>query len=224
MNQAFLPDTSHIIMPTAYCPPLLYMVFILHYESPQIDIHETYPKQTWRNRCRILTANGLLDLSIPVEKPKHEQAVTGKIITSNHIDWQRNHWRSICSAYRKAPFFIHYADLIEANFTTPFAGCLVEWNQQLLTRLMSEMGIHKAISYTSSYNISPHGQIDFRQYLTPKKPVSLIKWPPYWQVFSDRYEFFPNLSVIDLIFNLGPDAANYLSECVCLYKNQLIDG
>jgi hypothetical protein len=224
MDHTSMPVKGNIILPTAYNPPLSYMMVMMYHNCFQIDIHETYPKQTWRNRCRILTANGILDLSIPVEKPVHDPPFTGNIVTSNHLHWQRNHWRSICSAYRNSPYFIYYADLFETRYLSPYFGRLIDWNNTLLANLIEELKIGCTFSNTISFTKEPFGPYDYRLYLTPKKPFDLFKWPTYHQVFSEKYDFFPDLSIIDLMFNLGPDSGEYLQECVQLFKSQLIDG
>jgi hypothetical protein len=224
MDHTFKQKHGKIILPTAYNPPLVYLVLMIYHQNFQVDIHETYPKQTWRNRCQIMAANGILDLSIPIEKPACEPPVTGNVRISNHLPWQRNHWRSLCSAYRKSPFFIHYADLFEAKYLSPFSGRLIDWNTELLQCLINEFKLDCNISFTKNFTKETSGVIDYRLQLTPKKPWLLFKWPVYHQVFSEKHGFVSNLSIIDLIFNLGPDSMDYLHECVRLNTTQLIAG
>lgn len=224
MDQTVKRQRGKIIMPTAYNPPLLYFILMQYYQDIQIDIHETYPKQTWRNRCRIMAANGILDLSIPIEKPACESPVTGNVKTSDHLPWQRNHWRSIYSAYRKSPFFIHYADLFEEKYRLPFSGKLIDWNSGLLQSLIDELQLNCNISYTENFTKMPAEVIDPRIFLTPKNSSGSFIWPEYHQVFGERHGFVSNLSIADLIFNLGPDSMDYLHECIRLNASQLIVG
>lgn len=213
-----------IILPTSYNPPLVYFVLMLYHQNIQVDIHETYPKQTWRNRCRIMAANGMLDLSIPIEKPACEPPVTGNVRISDHLPWQRNHWRSIYSAYRKSPFFIHYADLFEEKYLSPFSGRLIDWNTGLLQSMINEFKLDCSVSYTKYFVKEPSGQVDYRLHLTPKQPWLEFNWPVYHQVFGERHGFVANLSILDLLFNLGPDSMDYLHECLQLNTTQLIKG
>ena len=200
------------------------MFLLLCYKTILIDIHETYQKQTWRNRCRILTANGILDLSIPIKKNNKRPASIQYIETSNHLPWRRNHWRSISSAYSKAPFFIYYADMIEAHYHSGLSETLLEWNDKLINGIITELGLNCHLKHTNFYIRFPYGEIDFRQGLTPKQPWKGIDWPEYYQVFGDRHGFTPDLSILDLLFNLGPDARNYLEDCAQQYKSQFISG
>lgn len=222
MNRASSPDMKHIILPTAYLPPLSYMLMLMYHKKAYIDIHESYLKQSWRNRCRILTANGLLDMSIPVKKPESKPATIANIETSDHLPWRRNHWRSIASAYRKAPYFVYYADLIEAIFWGGFTGKLIDWNNKLLLTVINETGLDCQLSYTNAYIENPSKGTDYRQCLTPKQPWASFEWPEYYQVFGDRHGFKPDLSILDLLFNMGPDTLNYLQSCILLYKNTLL--
>ncbi len=224
MNRMVKKNPGKIIMPTSYNPPLIYFVLMLYHKNIQIDIHETYPKQTWRNRCRIMAANGILDLSIPIEKPAYEPSVSGNVRVSDHLPWQRNHWRSIYSAYRKSPFFIHYADLFEEIYLLSFSGRLIDWNTRLLKSLICELKLDCSVSFTKQFIKEPYGLVDYRLRLTPKKLWHSFKWPGYHQVFGERHGFVSNLSIADLIFNLGPDSMDYLNECVRLNALQLIEG
>lgn len=206
------------ILPTAYLPPIEYMVMLIKASYVRIELHETFPRQTWRNRCRILTANGLLDFSIPVHRPQGNHTKTKDVIVSERTNWQAKHWRAITAAYNKAPFFLYYKDLFAPYFLNRWSGALWQHNNQLLATLMNELSIDTTIGTTGSYQPAPAFEEDYRERITPKtqrreKPV-VTHFPPYHQVFGDRFCFTPNASIIDLLFNTGPEATPYLRETV----------
>lgn len=220
MNHLHPAKHKHVVLPTAYYPPISYLFLMLYHKSVYIDVHETYQKQTWRNRCRILTANGTLDLTIPVKKPVIKSSNILTIETSDHLAWRRNHWRSISSAYSKAPFFMYYADLIQAHYRSEEPGTLIEWNEKLLKDIIHEIDLDCHIYHSSFFIRYPDTEIDFRKSLSPKWSWVNFDWPVYHQVFDDRLGFTPDLSILDLLFNMGPDTLHYLKLCARQYDSQ----
>ena len=215
-NSYFMDETSRntLLLSTAYFPTLEYFVLFFKYEKVLIDIHETYRKQTWRNRCRILSANGPMDLSIPVERPYGNHTKTADIVISTHNSWQKIHWRSIESAYRNAPFFIYYRDMVENLIMDLETTLLHELNKQILVNILEELGIHKSAESANSFIQDSKGFADFRFSISPKAKDRSTKkdmiFEPYYQVFADKFRFQPNLSILDLLFNIGPDTSEYL--------------
>ncbi len=212
MNTA---NYKSILLSTAYFPPAGYLAYLLNSENVFIEIHESYPKQTYRNRCTIMTANGLLDLSIAVKKPNGSKTKTGDIIIDKDSKWKLNHWRAIESAYQKAPFYIYYKDLLQPFFTKYEEELLVDWNMKILKEILDEFGIVKNIQYSKEFEIRPEKKLDLRNAITPKKCNKIsgnLSFPEYIQVFGHKHEFAKNLSVIDLIFNLGPEMGDYLQS------------
>ena len=201
-----------LLLSTAYCPPVAYLSMMVNASRVIIDLHETYAKQTWRNRCRIMTANGLLDLSIPVSKPHGNHTKTKDILVSQHAPWQGLHWKTIVSAYKKSPYFQFYESGLEPLFIEKFTGPLITWNKRLLHFIIQELCLDITIQETSSYEAEADGYIDLRNILSPKSdwPGSQLTWPVYHQVFHERQGFQPHLSTLDLLFNTGPDAKSYL--------------
>lgn len=194
----------------------------------EIEVHETYPKQTWRNRCSIGTANGLIALSIPVEKTLGNHTPTRLVRISTHLPWQKQHWRTIVSAFNKSAFFMYYRDLLEPFFIDKTSDLLVDWNEQLLQTLMAEIGIMVKPGRTAEFEKSPEGIKDLRQIISPKnrwnEGVLQHLFPAYFQPFSEKFGFMPNQSIIDVLFNLGPDTLAYLEICGKKLLNQFRPG
>ncbi len=209
-------NNLEILISTSYFPPLEYMAELVHAKKATLDIHETYSKQTWRNRCTILSGNGPVNLSIPVEKPNGNATKTVDVIISRHYTWRKNHWRTIHSAYRNAPFFIYYNDLVEQLIMDEKQTRLHELNKNILQALLDEMNVDVSLHTTSEFIREPAGFKDLRFCISPKQreraAYQTPGFSPYYQIFEDRFGFVPNLTILDLLFNLGPDSAEYLKN------------
>lgn len=196
------------VFSTAWFPPVSYVASCMAFSEFVIEAKETFPKQTYRNRCVILTAGGLLTLSIPVIKPFGSRTKTDEIVVSGVEPWQRTHWRSITSAYSRSPYFDHYAHHFFPLFHDQ-ASSLIEMNDRCLQLVFTLLKLPKTLHYTSDYS-SLHAAVDLRNAFDPKKQFSSDYFDYYFQVFGDRFAFRHDLSILDLIFNLGPDSLNYL--------------
>ena len=204
-----------VLLPTACFPNIEYFVWLHFSEKVIIENHETFPKQTCRNRYRIASANGIHTLTVPVIKPDGNHSPTSEIQVDPKENWNRIHWRAIESAYNKSPFFLYYRDDFEKILMNPPAK-LIELNLALLRLCCKFAGISPVYSLSESFVNEPQRMIDMRQLIMSKKPVqhtyTITNFEPYIQVFSDRQAFIPNLSILDLLFNLGPEAGNYLKR------------
>ena len=189
-----------------YLPSIAYFSILAHSEKITIERHEHYVKQSYRNRFKILGANGVQQLTIPVTG-KHGNVTITDVRIDYSQKWMNNHWRSITSAYRKAPFFEHYADDLSRILMKkqPF---LYDLSLELLTICLKWLRLEIPLVETSAYEIAPaEGISDLRNRLLVKKPEThqLLYTPqPYTQMFGKT--FVKNLSVIDLIFCEGPGA------------------
>ncbi len=212
-----------MLVSTAYLPPIDYMAVLTRFRDVVIEQHETYPKQSWRNRCRIVTASGVQDLSIPVSRPRGRYSKTGEVMIKPSGPWRGKHWRAIRSAYGKAPYFAYYEDLFAPLFLEKHSATgevpLITFNEHLLTAVFRCLGVPVRLSKTASFSKNPVSLHDLRDRFSPKAsrqhPATFSGWPGYHQVFSDRLGFIPNASVIDLIFHLGPDSLHYLKGIDC---------
>lgn len=201
-----------MLISTAYFPPILHYAWMMQSDRISIEQYETYPKQTFRNRCVILSANGLQSLSVPVIKPLGAKTLTRDIEVSYDTAWQELHWRSIQTAYNSSPFLLYYQDEMEVFFNRKYRF-LLDLNDavvQLINDLMEwEIVTTRSEAFVFPNDL-PSGH-DKRFLLSPKHTAS-FELSPYIQVFSDQNSFSPNLSILDLLFNLGPEAEAYLMK------------
>ena len=200
-----------VLLSTAYLPPVQYFSYIASAKQVLIEQYETYPKQTYRNRCEIMTANGKFSLTIPVVKTFGNHTKTKDIGIANYQNWQIVHWRTIESAYANSPFFLYYKDQLEPFFKGKYQN-LLHYNLELLKVLLDILAIDKQVNLTSSYQQNVSGVLDFRESLTPKKPFTDFAFKPYYQVFEDKFGFVPGLSVLDLVLNMGTESTEILLE------------
>lgn len=205
-----LNNETVALLPTAYFPPVQWFVFLMAAGRVIIEQHETYPKQTYRNRCEIATANGKLALTIPVIKTYGNHTKTRDIAISDHQNWQALHWRALVAAYANSPYFLYYRDDFEPFFQKKYDN-LLQFNLELVQMLLRIMEIEKSIELTTDFEKAPAGVLDLRNEVTPKKPFTLFPLPQYYQVFEERNGFLPGLSIVDLLFNMGPAAAGMLN-------------
>lgn len=205
-----IEQNNHILLPTAYLPPIEYFYYLVNADETLIEIEESYPKQTYRNRAKIFTANGILSLSIPVTKIHGNNTKTKNIQISNINRWQINHWKAIESAYNASPYFLYYKDELESFYTKTFDS-LLDFNTKLIKQILDFIVCSREIKFTESYNKELAGIIDLRNTFNPKEE-SLFQCPKYFQVFEEKHGFQTNLSIIDLLFSEGPNTLNILKS------------
>jgi hypothetical protein len=197
---------------SAYFPPVHYFALIPEAHRICIEKRENYIKQTWRNRCRILTANGPASLTVPILLGSFHKVPVKDIKIDYSKKWQQVHLRGLVSSYRLSPFFEYFYEIVE-NVILGNHKYLLDLNMYSLDALIKITGIRTSVSYTSEFEDINKEPYDFRYLITPKKnPLEQdFSFKEYPQVFCDRFEFIPGLSMLDLIFNAGPDAQKYFS-------------
>lgn len=202
--------TTPVLLSTAYFPSVSYFALIKKYPVI-IEKYETFPKQTYRNRCKIYTDKGTMRLTVPVKKPNGNKSKTNEILIYNDEKWFLNHWKAIKSAYESSPYFLYYKDDLKDIFSPRFK-LLLELNTVIINKVTEILDIKTNITYTNNFEKNPDNIIDMRNYFHPKNSIEAIEFPEYDQVFSDRHGFIQDLSILDLLFNLGPEANKYLSD------------
>jgi hypothetical protein len=201
---------SSAILPTSYLGNIAYMACIVQYKNITIELHEHFVKQTYRNRSTIYDANGKLDLIVPLRKWKNNTPVQD-IVIAYDSPWQKLHWRSITTAYRSSPYFEFYEDRFLPFYSEKKYHHLHEFNRELLQELLTLLGINPTIRYSSAYSPDLDEHVNFLSRFTPKRP-SQLSMPRYPQVFETKHGFINNLSILDLLFNEGPQALFHLKS------------
>ncbi len=198
---------THIpaIFTTAYLPPISFFVKACETNGILLEQHENYNRQTYRNRCRIPGPNGVQALSIPLLQKHGEKIPICEIQIDNREPWQRLHWRSLTTAYNNSPFFLYYMDDLQPFYEKIYKN-LFDYNLQLIHKLVRLIGLDLTINLTEEFHPEGYYPADYRYKLTPKKEQD-ITLPNYIQVFSDRFPFCRDMSIVDLLFNEGPAAA-----------------
>lgn len=204
---------STVYLSTAYLAPVQYYCKLYQYRQVAVEAMENFSKQTYRNRCNIAGANGIQALSVPVEKSETLKILTRDVCISDHGNWRHLHWQALVSAYHTTPFFEYYQDDF-APFYEKKYDFLLDFNEALRQMISSLIGVRNEVTYTESYQ--PEVSSDFREAIRPKHPVEDATFRPvsYYQVFQERWGFLPNLSIVDLLFNMGPESLIVLRQSI----------
>ena len=227
-----------VLLSTTYFGPVQWYQKLYRADAVIIDPDEPFLKQTYRNRCYIAAANGVQALTVPVEQPGNHCPVRDVRI-SDHGDWRRVHWNAIASAYGESPFFEYYQDDLRPFFERRWTF-LYDFNEairQTVSTLLDLQPVAALLSpsalptppsvppFPSAPRLSmpspcdgpgpaltPGPCLDLRAAINPKHPAVDADFQPrpYYQVYASRYGFQPNLSVLDLLLNMGPEGIFYL--------------
>lgn len=203
----------NLLLTTAYFPPVSYFSALLQAEHIFIEQYENFGKQSYRNRCEIMTANGVIPLTVPVTNANSKTLIKDlKIVYATN--WQKLHFKGIESAYKNSPYYEYYIDDL-IHFFEKRETFLLDLNMGILEKILEIMKLHPDIHLTQDY--IPEGTThytDFRDAIHPKasrrKPGADFQLPPYRQTFCDRIPFTPNLSILDLLFCCGSEGRNQL--------------
>ena len=208
---------STALLQTTYFGPIQWYQKLYRYDQTLIEQYDSYQKQTYRNRCVIATANGLQALTVPVEHQANNQELIANsskvkdLRISDHNQWRRVHWNALQSAYSESPFFDYYADDIRPFFEKKYEF-LVDFNENIRQTVCDLLDIHPQVSYTTDFSRQPSDIDDYREVINAKHPQVDDDFQPrrYWQVFEGKHGFQANLSILDLLFNMGNEAVFYL--------------
>jgi hypothetical protein len=203
---------NSILLSTAYFAPIQYYSKFINHSKVFIEQFEHFNKQTYRNRCVILGGNGLIQLIIPVVKGRGPKILIRDLKISYDTNWQRNQWQTLFSAYSSSPFFEYYQDDIFPFFEKKYEF-LLDYNLKINEVICDLLEIENNTVLTPDFEQVPEGTFNYRDIISPKNktlPDKYFKPMEYTQVFSEKHGFSPNLSILDLIFNEGPNSYTIL--------------
>jgi hypothetical protein len=204
---------QNVLLSTAYLAPIQYYSKLVNYKNIYIENFENYSKQSFRNRCNILSSNGILTLSIPVKRSSEPKILIKDIKIDNESRWKNIHLKAIESAYRSSPYYIYYADDIYKIIEKPEVF-LIDLNNKLQEKIIELLGIRITFINTTDFKNVKATFDDFSDTIHPKerkkKPDNHFSPNSYYQVFNSKFGFVPNLSIIDLLFNMGPNSLEIL--------------
>ena len=197
---------STILLPTAYFPPITYFYYIYNYENIFIETQEHYKKQSIRNHTIILGSQGFQKIIIPIKKKSYSKTLIKDIEIANEL-WKKKHIQAIQTNYGNSPFFVHYFNDI-LKIITKKRKFLFDLNQELLFFFLKTLDIKNNIQNTNNYKIKTSEDfIDLREFkVNAKSKLSYI------QTFENKNGINNNISIIDLLFNLGNESKNFISK------------
>jgi len=206
----------NVYLSSAYLAPVQYYVKLYACEKAFVEQYDHYMKQTYRNRCIIAAADGPLTLSVPTEKSDTLKCLMKDVRISDHGNWRHLHWTALESAYRNSPFFEYYQDDFRPFYEKKYTF-LYDFNEELCALICRLIDLQPCVERTCGYLPVGDGQAyDFRERIHPKRnwqEDDSFRAVPYYQVFEERHGFLPNLSVVDLLFNMGPESLLVLRDC-----------
>ena len=200
------------LLSTTYFGPVQWYQKLYRSEAVEIEQWESFQKQTYRNRCQIATTNGVQALTVPVER-HHVQDIK-EVRISDHGNWRHLHWNALQSAYGESPFFDYYQDDIRPFFEKRWTF-LLDFNEDIRQIMCALIDIQPEVGFTKAYanhGDSPRDFRGFREGICPKHPEPDADFVPrpYYQVYQQKHGFLANLSILDLLFNMGPESIFYL--------------
>ena len=197
-----------VLLSTTYFGPVQWYQKLYRSDEVQIEQWESFQKQTYRNRCLIAAPNGIQALTVPVE---HNSQLIKDIRVSDHGNWRHLHWNALVTAYSESPFFEYYQDDIRPFYEQRW-DYLLDFNEAIRAKMCELIDIQPKVSYSLEFRTLNSQLQDFRETIRPKHPAPDPDFTPrpYYQVWQQKYGFLPNLSILDLLFNMGPESILYL--------------
>lgn len=197
-----------LVYPT-YFPNLAHFVAMVQADAIWFEVCDNYQKQSFRNRTEIYGANGKLALTVPVSYTQKNRQFYKDVKISNDALWQQQHLKSLQSAYSMSPFFEFYIDDLMPLFENQF-DFILDFNLKCFEVLMDCLQVEIKINTTKTFEKEPKAQTDFR--ILAQRNYKPKRFEPYEQVFTEKHGFIPNLSILDLLFNEGPNTELYLKR------------
>ncbi len=204
-----------IVSELQYFPPISYFSTLYNETYLYLDIYENYRKMSFRNRCMVAGAQGIVSLSVPLQNGRNQQMPMNEVLISDSEKWQARHFKSILSAYNRSPFFEFYQDGLLKIYQQSILK-LPDWNLQCLNWVKEKLDWQVEIRFTENAIPFQASGVDDRRDLVLPKNFHLQNPVQYRQVFEERTGFFPNLSILDLLFNTGPGAGELLRNAQSL--------
>lgn len=203
---------------SAYLAPVSYYTKLLGYDKAVVEQYDHYIKQTYRNRCHIAGPGGIIPLTIPVVRPDTLKCPMKEMRISDHGNWRHLHWNAMESAYNKTPFFEYYKDDFRPFYEKRYTF-LMDFNEGLCRLVCELLDISPVVGRSEEYKTTfAPNEHDFREIIHPKKDSGEADAGftpcPYYQVFEERHGFLPDLSIVDLLFNMGPEGTLVLHSCI----------
>lgn len=207
-----------ILLSTAYFAPVHFYSRFIYHSKVYVEQFEHFNKQTFRNRCIISGGNGLISLVVPVVKGRGPKIQIKELKIAYDMNWQRNQWQTIVSAYNSSPYFEYYQDELFPFFEKKYKY-LLDFNLQIHKTVCDFLEIKNTATPTNDFEEVPEGTLNFREIISPKNKTNIdAAFHPmeYTQVFTEKFGFSPNLSILDLLFNEGPNAFTILENSLKL--------
>ena len=217
-------SNNSLIIEVQYFPPIEYFKQLFQFPHVVIEAHENYQKGSYRNRCHIANSTGIQVLSVPLRKGKNAKQPIREVAIAYDMDWQKQHWQSLQTAYGSAPFWEHYAPQLEPFFLKRW-DYLFDLNMAILETFLKILKLKNTVtvSFSTDYEMNftakeiidtPSGarqeRVDLRNKILPNK--TNFQGEKYAQLFQERTGFLPNLSILDLIFCTGPQALTVIKS------------
>lgn len=199
---------NSLIYPT-YFPNIAHFWAVVNSDSIHLEVVDNYQKQSYRNRTEIYGANGKLALTVPVSYTQKNRQLYKDVKIANDEQWQLLHLKSLQSAYSMSPFFEYYIDDFMPLFENQF-DYILDFNLKCIDMLLNSLQLDIKPIKTTVFEKDPVDKTDFRNFVKRNSEVNTFE--SYTQVFTEKHGFIPNLSILDLLFNEGPNTALYLKK------------
>lgn len=215
-------SSKKLLIESQYLGSIEYYAYLVNAQGVIIEKFEHFEKSSYRNRCYISSPQGKLRLSIPLLRSRNQRKPIYEIKIANDMNWQKVHWNSLITSYRSSPYFEYYEEHFYPFYHKPFTF-LLDFNLQLNEVILKLLQINLEINLTASYkkDYSNEEFIDFRSKLVPTETIENVKpflpnfaYPIYYQIFADKTQFIPNLSIVDLLFSEGKNSLFILKTLI----------